>query len=153
MSKRKTKSEDIRKPEHYFNTYIAREVMRDKINNNEYYDNNKSLDEIMTADEEGISADTQKALSTNFDGSDFERQLTDTAPLAWIYQIENEQLYAAISQLSEEDKLFLTYKYHFCLSQREIAHILKISQNAVSKKEKSLKKYFQKFLQKGCQKP
>ena len=49
--------------------------------------------------------------------------------------------------------IYLTDKYHFCLSQREIAHILKISQNAVSKKEKSLKKYFQKFLQKGCQKP
>lgn len=59
----------------------------------------------------------------------------------------------AIVMLNYRQQLILLYRYDYLLSQCEVADMLHISQQAVSKLEKSAKKEIKKFLQKGCKKP
>ena len=66
--------------------------------------------------------------------------------------IENPTLSAAVSCLSKKDKVFLTLRYKYVLSQTELSVILGVSQAAVSKKETALKKYFRNFFEKGYKK-
>ena len=47
MSRRRTKAEDIRNPEHYFNRYIARERKKEQEEDTEYYNLHESLDSMI----------------------------------------------------------------------------------------------------------
>ena len=47
MSRRKTKAEEIRNPEHYFNRYIARERKKEQEEDTEYYNLHESLDSMI----------------------------------------------------------------------------------------------------------
>lgn len=153
MSRRKTRPEEIRDPKRYFNKYVAKEVAHGLEERGEYYETNRSLEEILEGGEEGISRSIQMHLATNVDGSDLERMLEERSTLAWIDGIENEVLYNAIVSLSFEDCCFLTYRYRLCLTQQEIAQLLHINQSNVSRKEERLIKYLKEFLEKAHRKP
>ena len=153
MPKRQTKAEDIRNPRNYFNRYIAKEVLQDQKKQTEYYKMFVSLEELLSEETPGISKRTQTLLATNLDGADFERQLSELSLFAWIEQIENPRLHTAILGLSLDEKLLLTFRYKYCLSQRETAVLLGAKQQTISKREQALKKYFQQILKNGCQKP
>ena len=47
MSRRRTKAEEIRNPEHYFNRYIACERKKEQEEDAEYYDLHESLDSMV----------------------------------------------------------------------------------------------------------
>ena len=150
MSRRKTKAEDIRNPERYFNRYMAKEAKKEQDTKNRYYSVFDSLDELLATNR--IGNESKKLLATNVDGEDFERLLSDTNLLAWIDLIENPTLYAAANRLSQKDKIFLTLRYKYCLSQADLSGILRMSQASISRHEKSLKKYFQEFFEKAYKK-
>ena len=46
MSRRRTKAEEIRNPEHYFNRYVACERKKEQKEDAEYYNLHCSLDEL-----------------------------------------------------------------------------------------------------------
>ena len=150
MSRRKTKAEDIRNPERYFNRYMAKEAKKEQDTKNQYYSVFDSLDELLATNR--IGNESNILLATNVEGEDFERLLSDTNLLAWIDLIENPTLYAAASRLSQKDKIFLTLRYKYCLSQADLSEILRMSQATISRREKSLKKYFQEFFEKAYKK-
>ena len=145
MSRRKTKPEDVKNPEHYFNKYIAKEVLNDQREKDAYYDFFDSLDELI--EERKI-----EQLLYDRGGTDFDPEMASSSFFAWIEQIQNENLYDAILKISERDKTLLTLRYQYLFTQRETAVILGVSQFAVSKREHALKKYFRKFLENGFQK-
>lgn len=152
MPKRQTKAEDIRDPWHYFNRYISKEILQDQKKQAEYYKMFASLDELLSEETAGLSRRTQMLLATNLDGAGFERELSEMSPFAWIEQIGNPDLYTAIQRLPLDEKYLLTFRYQFCFSQRETAALLGVTQQSISQKERTLKKFFRKILKKGCQK-
>lgn len=152
MPKRPTKAEDIRKPRNYFNKYISKEILKDQKKQAKYYKMFASLDELLSEEMTSISKRTQTLLATNSDGMAFEQQLSELSMFGWIEQIENQRLHAAIQELSLDEKLLLTFRYQFCFSQKETAALLGTTQQAISKKERALKKLFRQILKKGCQK-
>lgn len=66
--------------------------------------------------------------------------------------IENEELHAAITQLSKEEIIFLTLRFKFGLSQLEIAGLMEITQQAASKRERNILKKIKKLMKYGCEK-
>lgn len=152
MSRRKTKPEDIRNREHYFNRYIAKEVMHDAEQTSKYQKVHKSLDSILSGEDQKISKKKLLLIAANEDGyllrTHEHRSVND-----WLADIENENLFHALSKLSYRQQLILLYRYDYMLSQREVADILHISQQAISKEECSAKKFIKKFLSGGCEKP
>ena len=150
MSRRKTKAEDIRNPERYFNRYMAKETKKEQDIKNQYYSVFDSLDELLATNR--IGNESKILLATNVDEEDFEQLLSDTHLLAWIDLIENPTLYTAVSSLSKKDKVFLTLRYKYVHSQTELSEILGVSQAAISKRETALKNIFGNFLEKGYKK-
>jgi len=146
MSRRIRKAEEIIKRENYFNRLMALEVQRDQKKQKEYNDMFDSLDEMLAGGSEGVSGKTHMLLATNLNGEEFEAGLCDVAPMAWIDWIENQKLYRAVSQLSDQQKKLLTYRFYFCLSQIETAELMGIAQQTVSRHESRIFKMIKKFL-------
>lgn len=134
MSKRKTKAHEIRNAERYFNRYIAMEVQKDKVRQKAYDDFFCSLDEKIS--EHVLSV--QQAMSFNQDGTDLETQLIAQGLLSWIDYIESPALFHAVRQFTEQQQLLLTYRFYFCLSQRETANLLGCTQTSVLRCERRL---------------
>ena len=137
MSRRRTKKEDIRNPENYFNRYIALEVKHDLEEQNEYYEMFESLDKLQE-NLERTRGDAQLYLAVNTDGSDLEKALSERSVLAWIDYIDNPLLFKAIKELSIRDQYLISLRYNLCLTQREVATVLSISQSAVAQREKKI---------------
>ena len=152
MSRRKTKANEIRNPEHYFNKYIAMEIRKDREKEEEYYEMFDSLDGLTGATTE-IKHDKLMLLAMNVDGSELDNALAESTLFGWIDCIENPTLHKAIRLLPKEDLWFLTMRYKYGLSQTELAQMLNVSQVAICKREGTLKKYFKKFFKKGYRKP
>ena len=153
MSRRKTKPEEIRNPEHYFNKYIAMEVKKDQETQQEYNDFFCSLDEKLEGGEAGQGKSAAMLLSVNVDNAELEHSLADSSLLAWIDYIENQLLHRAIKQLPREHQILLTLRYKLCLSQEQVGDMLGMTQQAVSASEKRFLKYFREILSGGCEKP
>lgn len=66
----------------------------------------------------------------------------------WIEQIEDESISKALRKLSDEAKDLLTLIVVDGLNQCEIAERLGVSHQAISKKFKKIKTFFEKWLQK-----
>ncbi len=146
MPKRKTKPGEIRNPEHYFNRYIAREILKDREKTADYYEKNTSLEELQTGGNDGVKKNISLNLSTNTDGEELERHLSETSLLAWIDQIENPRLYQAVSNLPKQHQILLSLRYQLCRTQAETAIAMGMTQQAVSKCEARLLKKIQDFL-------
>ena len=149
MSKRRTKAEEIKHPENYFNRYITLEIRKDKEKKQKYYASICSLEKKLKGEDLGVNSKNQLLLAVNKDNEDFEKYIVDSDNFGWIEMIENEVLYAAVAQLSERDKTILTLRYQYCLSQVEVAKLMGITQSTESWREsqiiKKIKKYIERF--------
>ena len=134
MSKRRTQAHEICNAEHYFNRYVAMEVQKDKTRQKAYDDFFCSLDEKMSEHVLPI----QQAMACNQDGTDLEAQLAAQGILSWIDYIESPALFHVVNQLTEQQQLLLTYRFRFCLSQRETANLLGCTQTSVLRCERRL---------------
>lgn len=134
MSRRRIDPQSIRNQEHYFNRYIAMEVQKDKVRQKAYDDFFCSLDEKMSEHVLPV----QQAMSCNQDGTDLEAQLAAQGILSWIDYIESPALFKALRQLTKQQQLLLTYRFHYCLSQRETANLLGCTQTSVLRCERRL---------------
>lgn len=140
MSRKKTKPEDIKNPEHYFNRYIAKETQSDLRATKEYYNFFDSLDALA---EEG---DLERRLASSGEDT-FEQNMEDMSFFAWIDQIENKALHRAILDCTLEDRKIMTLRYKFELSQGETARIMTVNQSTICRREKELLKKFKKILE------
>ena len=138
MSKRRTRAEEIKQPENYFNRYIALEVRKDKEKDIKYYDSICSLEKKLAGEDLGVKVKNQYLLAVNLNDEEFEKYIVESKAFGWIEIIENQDLLVAISELPERDKFFLTLRYQYCLSQSEIAKIIGISQGAICRRESRL---------------
>ncbi len=148
MSRRKTRAEDIRNPEHYFNRMVALEHLRDEQDTAKYIKQFPSLEAMIESGNEGPGHNSVMLLAVNENGEEFDRYITHASMLGWFEVIDNETLYQAISSLSYEDKLLLTFRYQMNLSQAESAALLGITQSQVSRRESKLKKHLREFFKK-----
>lgn len=139
MPRPKTKAQDIRNPEHYFNRTIALEIKHDQIKRRKISQHECSLEEQMEF--AGFEA---KYLSCSGEYEDLVEVLCDHDNLLWIESIKDPGLYEIVMSLSMEHKKILTMLVFEGLSQREIAQRLGVCQNAIFKKIKIIKSIFQK---------
>ncbi len=152
MSRRKTKPEEIKNLEHYFNKYIAKEVLHDNMQTENYQEMHRSLETILLGEDPFVSSKSLLSI-TYSDDAHLLRSHEYNSVADWLEDIEDAELFHALSMLNYRQQLILLYRYDYLLSQSEVADMLHISQQAVSKLERSAKKEIKKFLQKGCKKP
>ena len=76
----------------------------------------------------------------NLGGEDYEAHIVESDVFGWIESIEHPGLLEAILQLPAKDKLLLTLRFQYCLSQAEIAQAMGLTQGTVSWREGQLKK-------------
>ena len=86
-----------------------------------------------------------RLFSVNLENEEIEDALAKRNLLGWIDQIENPQLHKAVSSLSTEKKILLTLRYQYQKTQQEVARIMHIGQQAVSKGERGILKEIKKF--------
>mgnify|MGYP001635898206 CR=1 FL=1 len=151
MSRRRTKPEEIRNPEHYFNRYIAKEVQHDEAETTAYQSIHKSFEAILLGEDPEISRRKLLRLTANEDEYQLRRHEYRSVS-DWLGDIENQDLYRALSKLNDCQQLILLYRYDYLLSQKDVAAMLHISQQAVSKQERSAINFLKKFLSEGCEK-
>lgn len=152
MSKRRTKVDDIRNPEKYFQKYMAYERRKDNEEDQKYYDLLRSLSEFFVGGDGSTKSENRLLLADNLNGEEFEKHIVESSVFGWIEMIENEELHAAITQLSKEEIIFLTLRFKFGLSQLEIAGLMEITQQAASKRERNILKKIKKLMKYGCEK-
>lgn len=147
MSRRRTNPEDIKNPEHYFNSYIAKETRREQEAAAEYYEFFDSLTEAFPYGLDVPGRGKQLLAVCCMENDPFEHEASETSLLGWIDQIEDRRLYTAINGLTERQKILLSLRYQQCLSQKDTALAMGITQQMVSSSEnrilKKIKKYFQ----------
>ncbi len=144
MPKHRTKAEDIRNPEHYFNRYIAMEVKHDQAVQQVISKNECSFEEKCEHE------DFQLRFADNLNNELLDEALSNSE-FGWIEAIENQTLYAAVISLSDEQKRLLTLLYREQLLQTEIAQILNINQSRVSRRLDTILKKIKKFFQNGIE--
>ena len=137
MSRRRTKAEEIRNPEHYFNRYVACERKKEL---------HCSLDELSEQAAAGFNHDFAYFFSVNRENEDMERLYAKKNVFGWIDQIENQKLQKAVAQLPADKKLLLTLRYQYRKTQREVAQIMNIKQSSVCERENRILKEIKKFL-------
>ena len=145
MSRRRTKAEDIRNPEHYFKRYIACERKKEQEEDTEYYNLHESLDSMVERASAGYDHSSYRLFSVNLENEEIEDALAKRNLFGWIDQIENPQLHKAVSNLSTEKKTLLTLRYQYQKTQQEVSKIMHIGQQAVSKSERGILKEIKKF--------
>lgn len=138
MSRRKTKQKNIRNPEHYFNRYIAKERLKDQEKQAEYDRFFCSLDEKLAMSDGRTGGRGQMLIAVNETGIDLEAQQIECSFFAWIDYIECPKLHYAICKMAESEKILLTLRFRYGLTQRETAKIMKTSQVAVLRRERKL---------------
>ena len=75
MSRRRTKAEEIRNPEHYFNRYIACERKKEQEEDAEYYDLHESLDSMVERASAGYDRSAYRHFSVNLENEEIEDAL------------------------------------------------------------------------------
>lgn len=153
MSRRKTKPEEIRDPERYFNRMIALEVKREQVATTDYHAHCQSLEAMIEGGDEGPSRESLMLLATNIDGSEYDRYLESISSLGWIETIKNPTLYKAVQTLSLEDQHILTYLYQEQLTVREVEAVMHIPKSTVERRKKKIEKIISDFFEKAGQKP
>ena len=131
---------------------MAYERRKDNENDQKYYDLLRSLSEFFVGGDGSTKSESRLLLADNLNGEEFEKHIVESSVFGWIEMIENEELHAAITQLSEKEKIILTLQYQYCLSQSEIAKVIGISQGATCRFESRIIKKIKKFLKTGYKK-
>ena len=150
MSRRKRNAEEIQKPENYFNRYIALEIQKDRARDRQYYDRYVSLDALLEGKKMG-NHKYRVLPACNLGGEDYEAHIVESDVFGWIESIEHPGLLEAILQLPAKDKLLLTLRFQYCLSQAEIAQAMgahpgncELARRSAQKKIKIFLKTFNK---------
>ena len=149
MPRPKTKPEDIKNPTHYFNRYIAMEVLHDQEATSDYYEVFSSLDEMIQHDSEAIGRKKLLQMAINENGELFEAEGECKNVDAWLSKINNKTLHAALLKLTYKQQYVLFLRYCCEESQYEVARILGIAQQNVSRLEHRAIKKLKKFCQGG----
>ena len=153
MSRRKTKPEEIRDPDHYFNRMIALEVKREQVATAEYHAHCPSLEAMIEGGDEGPSRESLMLLAINTDGSEYDRYLESISFLGWIETFKNPTLYDAVKTLPLEYQEILTYRYKEGLTVREIAAVMKIPKSTIDRHLEKSREIISDFFEKAGQKP
>lgn len=102
---------------------------------------------ITAFDEDDGDEDTQNPLLKKFlHNLSVEDKYFESERFGWIEEIEDEQLYKAISSLSDKDKEILTLLIIDGFKQKNIAEQYGLGKSAVSRKISRLKNFLKKFL-------
>lgn len=102
---------------------------------------------ITAFDEDDGDEDTQNPLLKKFlHNFSVEDKYFESERFGWIEEIEDEQLYKAISSLSDKDKEILTLLIIDGFKQKNIAEQYGLGKSAVSRKISRLKNFLKKFL-------
>lgn len=150
MSRRKTKAENIKNPEHYFNSMIKKELERDKNKTAKYHTMFISYDEITDMDSIRMNRDILLQLVAK-QGKELH---SGEAPwLSWFESFENETLYFAVLRLTQRQQFILYRRFYLEYSQEQIGAFLNIPQQAVSSNMRTAIKKIKKFFVGGCEKP
>ena len=72
MSRRRTKAEEIRNPEHYFNRYIACERKKEQEEDTEYYNLHESLDSMILYAAGKLKRNTSETSAVSFKTSEIQ---------------------------------------------------------------------------------
>lgn len=139
MSRKKTKPEDIRNPENYFNKYIAKEVSHTMEQQRKIYDMEESLEHCMER------ADFTYRYSVNQNGEEYEALMADNILLGWLETIRDDRLYCAVKRLTERQQIILTLFYKENMKQEEIAKLLGLSPAYISKEMKRICKQIMNY--------
>lgn len=150
MSKHKTKPEDIRDPNNYFNSFVATEVRRSKEATKDYYKMFDSLDQIVEDELDGHRGQYTRVLAGEDPSISLENLKCCKTPSEWMELMQSESLFKAFRRLSEEHQSILFLRYYKEETQKEIADSLGVSQQAVGKEEKKAIKILWEFLSSGC---
>lgn len=106
----------------------------------------QSLD-ITAFDEDDFDSDAKNPLLKKFlHKFSVEDKHFETDRFGWIEQIENKDLYMAVSSLSDSDKEILTMLLYDGLKQKEIAEQRGVKKSAISRKIGRLKEFLKNFL-------
>lgn len=150
MSRRKTKAENIKNPEHYFNSMIKKELERDKNKTAKYHTMFISYDEITDMDSIRMNRDILLQLAAK-QGKELH---SGEAPwLSWFESFENETLYFAVLRLTQRQQFILYRRFYLEYSQEQIGAFLNIPQQAVSSNMRTAIKKIKKYFVGGCEKP
>ena len=147
MSRRKTRPEDIRNPEHYFNRYVALEVKHDQIRQGEIEDLEVSFEDhfegdTLTQDNAVNAYGDMDELSACADGS-----------FAWIDYLDTPALFEAVSAFTDRQKQILTLFAMQRMTTREIADKMGVSHVAIVQNIGTIRKKLEKVLGHPYQKP
>lgn len=139
MPKPRTKAEDIRNPEHYFNRFIACEIKHDQAMRQEIEKNEISLEEKM----EHSGFELVIAASG---ADDVMNAVVAGGPNGWIELLENEHLREALYSLTERQREIVRL-YHFeGYKMPEIAELLGLTKSAISRHLSTAMKNLKIFL-------
>ena len=150
MARRRTKAEEIKNPENYFNKYVAKEIQKDLEKKKEYDAHHTSLEEKLEGGEYGPSRKMQMLFAINLDDEVIEQQIADRSMVGWFEIFENSVLYDAVMSLTDQQKEILTWRFERGLSQRETAKIMNLTQQSINIYEKRILKKIKKFLEGVC---
>ena len=150
MSKHKTKPEEIRDPERYFNSFVATEARRSAEAPHHYYNMFDSLDHIIEDELDGRRALYAMALAKEDQCMNLEDLQHCETPSEWMELMKSEALLKAFRRLSKEHQSILFLRFYKQQKQREIANSMGISQQAVGKEEKKAIKILWELLSSGC---
>ena len=145
MSKRKTKPEEISNPEHYFNRYIAKEVIHDQEETSQYYERFNSLDEMLEQGQKGKGNKSLLQMAVNEQGEMFESEMECKTVEAWLNQINNDMLHRAMLTLTNKQKTILFLRFYCEKTQRETAELLGLRQQTILVQERGAIKKLKKF--------
>ena len=126
------------------------EIRHDQEVQKAYNNRFDSLDELLTGGENGLSKTASKLLETNSGERDLEEMLCNTSLLAWIDYIDNPRLYEGVRSLTKNQQIFITLRFRFCYTQKEIADYFQVKQQSILNQEKRIIKKLKIFLKEGC---
>lgn len=146
MSKRKTKPEDIRNPERYFNSFIATEVKRDKRQELEYHAMFDSLDEMMENEFAVLSGKSRMRIVPDSEQDSYLDDQSCTSVEEWMERMQSDLLSEAFLQLTAQQRAILFCRYYKAQTYREIGKKMGISHQAVENEERKAIKKLEKIL-------
>lgn len=133
MPRPRTKPEDIKNPEHYFNRYIACEIKHDRKVQQEIEDNEVSLDEKI----ERSSFAFQVAVNKS---DEMLRCIVAKEPDGWIELLENKPLKDALYILTPRQREIVRLYFFEGMKIPEIASVLSLYKSTVSRHLEAAKK-------------
>ena len=135
----------IKKPEAYFKRVVQNSYKDEFRANDNFFKHISSV-----GDEADIQLKhTEEKINLETDDNLIDSIISESSAENWLFFIENEKLFAALSILSREDIELLYILYVYGYSQREAASLYNVSHIAIGKKFRRIMRILRKFLENG----